>query len=696
MSKRFFCIFEKTKIMLLNNFPVLRLLIPYIFGIFIGYFTIFNPFLAYFSIIFLLLAILFILIFKRKTSFYTQKWVGFILLSMQLFAGYVSTALIFHQPFSSLDDPKWGQKRATVATVIEPPQIREKSIKTIVSIEDQKVLLYIQKDSNAMLLKYGDLIVVHTLFKKIDPPKNPNGFDYKKYMKRKGVIFTGYVNENQWVFTGENHGNRIRKISISTQQKLSKILENAGLSGDEYSVAAAILLGNDDTMEPDLKAEYSNAGVSHILSVSGMHVGIIFMILNYLLLPLDWIKRMKYIKPVILFFAIWSYANITGLSPSVVRSATMFSFVLMGTLFSRKTNIYQSLYASLFIILIADPLLIFDLGFQLSYLAVFGIVIFQKPISNIYTPKTKVGNYFWSLTSVSIAAQLSTFPISIYYFNQFPNYFLVANLAVIFLSFCVMLAGTAVIGFSFSTWIAHLIAQILDFLIQTMNQVIHFIQMLPGAITENISITFYQMVLLYLLIGASFMAVTLKLKMAFFIALTAFLGFLMMENIYKYQNEHQTKWVVFSIPKTSAILFQDRENGFFISDSISSEHHKNYKYCVKNYTISQNIKPTFFSITQDTTFQNFCKKGDLIYFKGKTILLAQHLIAIDSIRVDYVYLYRPRINIEQFLNRVHFDLLVMDETISQKQEKKWIEACKKRNLKFYSVREKGAFSFEME
>jgi len=621
---------------------------------------------------------------------------GIMLLGLQFFAGYVSTSLHFHQPFSSQNDPKWDQKRATVATLIEPPQIREKSIKTIVSIEDQKVLLYIQKDSNALQLQYGDLIVVHTQFKKIEPPKNPNGFDYKKFMKRKGVVFTGYVNEKQWIFSQQNQGDPVRKMSILLQQRLSSILEKSGLSGDEYSVAAAILLGNDDTMEPDLKAEYSNAGVSHILCVSGMHVGIIFMILNYLLIPFDWIKRMRYVKPIILFFAIWSYANITGLSPSVVRSATMFSFVLMGSLFSRKTNIYQSLYASLFILLMAEPLLLFDLGFQLSYLAVFGIVIFQKPIANIYNPKTKVGNYFWSLASVSIAAQFSTFPISIYYFHQFPNYFLLSNLSVIFLSFCVMLAGTTVIGVSFLPWLSQLVAQFLEFLIRTMNQVIHFIQMLPGAITENISITYYQMVLLYLFIGTGFVAITQKYKLACFFALTAFFGFLLMENIYKFQNEQQSKWVVFSIPKTSALLFHEGKKGILLSDSISSEQHKNFKYSIKNHTINQNITTTFVPIHLDTTILNFCKKGDLIYFKGKTILLAQHPITIDSLIVDYVYLYRPKINIEQFLNSVHFDLLIMDETITKKQEQKWIAACKKRDLNYYSVREMGAFICPME
>lgn len=682
--------------MLLKNFPILRLLFPYIIGIFIGYFTNFIPFFAYFSLIFLFLGIFFILIFKKKTSFFIQKWLGIILMCMQFFAGFVSTSLVFHQPYSSRNDQKWKEKRTTMAMLVEPPQLREKTIKTVVCIEDQKVLLYIQKDSNALQLQYGDIIVINTIFKKIDAPKNPNGFDYKVFMKRKGVVFTAYVTTKQWVFTGENKGKFFRKISISTQQHLSSILQKTGLSGDEYSVAAAILLGNDDTMEPDLKAEYSNAGVSHILCVSGMHVGIIFMILNYLLIPFDWIKKFRYFKPIILFFAIWSYANITGLSPSVVRSATMFSFVLFGALFTRKTNIYQSLYASLFIILIADPLLIFDLGFQLSYLAVFGIVIFQKPISNFYVPKTKLGNYFWSLTSVSIAAQLSTFPISIYYFHQFPNYFLIANLAVIFLSFCVMVAGIAVIGLSFSPIISNIIAQFLDFLIHLMNKVIHFIQLLPGAITENISITFYQMVLLYFFIAALFTAITERLKIALFSSLSVFLCFILVTTVLKVQNVTRSEWVIFSIPKTNALLFHEGNNGIILSDSINSKNHKSFKYYIKNHTNSFNIKPIFSSMDRDTTFQNFCKKGDLIYFKGRTILIAQFPIVTDSIRVDYVYLYRPKINIEQFLKTVHFDLLLIDETISLKQEKKWIDACKEKNLKFYSVREKGAFRLKLE
>lgn len=684
--------------MLLRNFPVLRLLIPYLLGIFWGYFTPFHSFFAYFIVVFLFFGLLFLLIFSRKTSFITQKVVGVVLLICQLFAGYLLTSIPFHQPFSSAHDPKWGQERVVIAFLCEPPQIREKTIKTIVMIEDQKVLLYIQNDSLSRKLQYGDLILLQTKFKKIDPPKNPKSFDYQKYMKRKGVLFTGYASTQNWQNTGENRGTLVRKMALTSQQKLSEILEKSGLSKTEYSVAAAILLGNDDTMEPDLRAEYSNAGVSHILCVSGMHVGIIFMILNYILMPLDLMKKSRFLKTVILFLAIWSYANITGLSPSVIRSATMFSFVLMGNLLSRKTNIFQSLYASLFIILIADPLLIFDLGFQLSYLAVFGIVVFQTPIAGLYKAKTKVGSYFWNLASVSLAAQVSTFPISIYYFHQFPNYFLLANLSVIFLSFCVMISGTAVIGFSFFPWLSHLIALCLQFLVRLMNGVINYIQALPGSVTQNIGFSFFQMVVLYMMIISFYIAFKERYKPAFFMFLVALLGF--MGSIYfdKVEQSSHTACTVFSVPKTSAILFQEGKNGILLSDSISTSEHKNFTFSIKNYVIANQVKITFLPIQEDTTLQNFCKKGAIIYFKGKTILMAHRFgkMSEEKVHVDYVYLYRPQIQIDQFLEQVDFDLLIMDETLSLKQEEKWSTECDQRKLQYYSVRKKGAFSFELD
>ena len=577
--------------------------------------------------------------------------------------------------------------------IIEPVFERAKSVKTIVQNNGQKILLYIQKDSMALQLKPGDILRIDLLLKTIDPPKNPASFNYREYMKRKQIIYTAYVSTDQWLWVDYNRSFNIKHWAYQVQQKLSQIFVQYGLSGKEYQVAAAILLGNDDTMEPELKSTYSNAGVSHILSVSGMHVGIIFMILNHLLIPLEWYKKTRYLKTGILFLSVWLYATITGLSPSVIRSASMFTFVLTGAMLHRKTNIYQSLYASLFILLLINPLLIFDVGFQLSYLAVFGIVFFQKPIESLYQPKTKMGNYVWSLCSVSIAAQLATFPISIFYFHQFPNYFLLANLMVIFLSFCIMVCGIVVLAVHFFPLICNLLAKLLQLLISWMNHIIEFIQQLPGAVTENLSISITQMLMLYLCIILIFIALRNKNKRALQAALLTLLMFWISYTIDIQQSRKKTESIIFATSKTPALLFRDQGFGIILSDSITDHTNPLYRFSIQNYILKEKIDPFFIQSNQDTIWGDFYKKGDLIVFKNKKILMVKdhNWKRYEGHKVDYIFLINKNIHIADLVKKVSFRQLIWDEQIPIYQEERWLDYCKKNNVNYYSVRENGYY-----
>lgn len=479
-----------------SNYAVLKLLFWILLGVFSAYFISFPKIFVFIFLLCFILNLVIILFLKRKPTILKQKWSSVLVFFNYFYIGFILTTCQWSHPFSNIDSPIWKMEREYKAQIVDLPQVRERSVKLIVKTMDQLVLLYVAKDSNALQLQYGDQIQFTGQLQQISPPQNPMGFDYRKYMKQRGVELTLYLPAGKWEKIGTNQGSWIKRESIKTQQKLTQILQNSSLSKDQFSIAAAILLGFDDTMEPELKTKYSNAGVSHILCVSGLHVGIIFMIVNYLLFPLQHSKRGKLIRTIILFVVIWVYASITGLSPSVMRSATMFSFVLFGKLVIRKTNVFQSLYTSLFILLISNPLLIFDLGFQLSYLAVFSIVIFQKPIQELWSPKTYLGNYFWGLATVSISAQILTSPISIFYFHQFPNYFLLGNLSVIFLSFCVMVNGIIVLAFSFFPWLFRITSFCLEWLIKAMNWIIEWIQALPGAVSHNLHLSLTETILL--------------------------------------------------------------------------------------------------------------------------------------------------------------------------------------------------------
>jgi len=677
-----------------TNYAVLKLLFWILLGIFSAYFIPFPKIFVFISLLCFILNLVIMLFLKRKPTILKQKWSSALVFFNSFCIGFILTTCQWNHPFSNIDSPEWKEQREYKAQIVDLPQVRERSVKFIVKTLDQLVLLYVAKDSNALQLQYGDQIQFTGRLQQISPPQNPMGFNYRKYMKQRGVELTLYLATGKWEKIGTNQGSWIKRESIKTQQKLTQILQNSSLSKDQFSIAAAILLGFDDTMEPELKTKYSNAGVSHILCVSGLHVGIIFAIVNYLLFPLEYSKRGRLIRTIILFVVIWVYASITGLSPSVMRSATMFSFVLLGKVAVRKTNVFQSLYTSLFFLLTSNPLLIFDLGFQLSYLAVFSIVIFQKPIHSIWSPKTYLGNYFWDLATVSVAAQILTSPISIFYFHQFPNYFLLGNLSVIFLSFCVMVNGIIVLAFSFFPWLFRITSFCLEWLIKAMNWIISQIQSLPGAVSHNLHLSLTETILLYILIFLLYFAILKRKKSLLFAFLTCSLVTIFLYNFDLYEIKNKGGQIIlFSTSKSSALLFQNGRHGILLSDSITNEQCAEYQYSIKNYAIANHLRMEFITTKQNHTAPRFFKEGPFIYGGGKTMLvLTDWLPPINNkSKINYILILNPEYPIEKVLDQVDFDCLLLDQSISKKDEKRWIKACKKRNLPVYSVREEGYF-----
>ena len=613
-------------------YPVLKILIPYVFGIILGYFLpIYNMNLL-FCIFGLFFFGIFLMLFRRKRRFFFQNTTSVLLLFSFFFAGYLSAFFHFHKNYESLNMEKITEKQIWIAEIKELPREREKSFKVIAklyAVNDssywitKKVLLYFQKDSTIQKWKVGDKVMINTKLSFLEPPRNPYQFNYEKFMKRKGIRLTGYIGNQHWTYLEGEKNISIKRYASFMQRSLSGKLVESGVSGAEFSVAAAILLGNDETLEPELRASYAATGASHILCVSGMHVGVIFMILGFLLQPLDRSVRTRYLKNIILLIAVWVYANITGLAPSVTRSAAMFSFVITGKFLNRKTNVFHSLFASLFILLTNNPLLIFELGFQLSYLAVFGIVLFQNKIAQWLCPKTKVSKYIWDLLTVSLVAQMATSPIAVLYFGQFPNYFLLTNIFIIPLSFVITVLGMGTLAFSFSGFLSNIFGYLLNFVIKVMNGIIFYIEQIPGALTSDISINILQVLLLYLLIIILYIFRKNKKKLLIFSMIILNIIFVIY-SIDIIKSRHYIKVVDYSIPKSAAFQFCHNGSALIFSDSISSESDKNYQFSIKNHDNTKRVKNIFLKLDEDFENSFLCKKGNYIFFQNTIYILERN------------------------------------------------------------------------
>jgi len=682
--------------MKLSNYPLLKILLPYVVGILIAYFCQFPYKMCQ---LWFVLACSFWLICCVLSPIKTYKWQWLktlLLLLVFVFCGMMAVNFRFSSHLTADESRLMRENRDWMVRVEDFPVLRAKSVKMKAKVLrtgegralEEDVMLYVQQGSGADTIEYGDILLLSTLFSEIEPPKNPDAFDNQLYMKRKGIYYTGYVQQGCWLPAGHAPANPLRALAHRMQSRLSALFARSGMTGSELEIVKAILLGDDDTMEPELKASYAAAGVSHILCVSGMHVGVIFMILNFLLRPLDLFKSTRYLKALLILLVIWLYAHITGLSPSVTRSATMFTFVTIGQLIQRNTNVFHSLLASLWILLVVNPLLLFELGFQLSYLAVGGIVLLQPLLAGIYNCRTRMGTYFWSLITVSVAAQISTFPISVHYFGQFPNYFLLSNMSVIMLSFVVMMTGIVLLCVSAVPFAGSMVTFLLTWEIRIMNGIVTFVEQLPGAVTRGIEVTPTQMLLLYMVIILAYWAIRYRKKRVGMAALTCFALYAGTLLIRKVELQRQVEMVVYAVPKTSVLSFCHQQQCVVFSDSIVDAGDKRFQYAAANHKRRQHAAYVFVPVDTMAYDNGFlCKRDSWIWFNGKTYYLINRKEKVypmsEPVPVDVLILQHNPVQLPDEVAQVlSFQEVIADETNTKFYIERWREWCKEHGVPF--------------
>ena len=397
------------------------------------------------------------------------------------------------------------------AMVCGTPSVRERNVRLTVRLRaryadgtmcpvDERCRLTLVRDSRSELLAYGDVLFFNARLHPVPSPLNEGEFAYNDWLSRKGVYRQAYLQSGSWMKAERREGVWLLRQAGEWHRRLFLRLKGSGMGDEAVGFVSAMLLGDDALLDPAVSESYSAAGVSHILCVSGMHVGMLCMMTEFLFFFLNRSRRLRMIKMLLHLLVVWSYACLVSLTPSVVRSAVMFSFVAVGGLFRRRTPVTNSLLTAAFLMLLLRPMLLFETGFQLSFLAVWGIVRTQPLLNRLWNPSGRVAKYLWGVCSVSVSAQLYTAPVSVLCFHRFPAYFLLSNLMVVF--FAPVVIGTAVFHllFSFSSPLAGCSGWLLENLVRLMHAGVSFVGGLPGAVIGGIPLDVVQTVLLYLLL----------------------------------------------------------------------------------------------------------------------------------------------------------------------------------------------------
>lgn len=373
---------------------------------------------------------------------------------------------------TEIDESKrlWVRSIFTITGVVEENSIRA---------HNEKIVCYV----NAPNLELHDKLYIRKEVYAIKNRHNPGEFNSKSYWHNKGVHAAAFITEGDYKVINKLPTPFLEKWRSSAKRLFENIF-SYHFEGDALAIASALILGDKALLSQDLRDSFGAAGAMHVLAVSGLHVGIILELLLFLFgrIPKVFTKKRALIISLII---LWLYAMIIGFPPSVVRATLMFSVLSIGRMSSQQSDSLNILFFTAFAMLVFEPLLIYDIGFQLSYLAMLGILTVQKTIASMIYIKNKWLRKLWDGTSVGIAAQLFTFPLTLYYFHQFPNYFLLTNIGMMVFAGIVLSLGIILLSINWISFLGKLIAVGFGFSIAAMLFFVKWIEGLPGALADG-------------------------------------------------------------------------------------------------------------------------------------------------------------------------------------------------------------------
>ncbi|MBP6455271.1 MAG: ComEC/Rec2 family competence protein [Chitinophagaceae bacterium] len=627
-----------------NKAPFLRFIFPFLIGILSYYF--FSEEMILFHIAVFCIAILSVLLFSKMPISKQNQFFYLKGIAIQLLFYCFAYFICFLQ--SNKINKKHYQhqyKNYTHAKIKlnENPIEKEKTVKANVDIlilynnklnekTEGKLLVYFTKNEKSLALKKNDEIVIPINFNEISNRGNPGEFDYKKFCANKNIFHQQFLKENEWKQTGHTS-----KFFISSFDNFSetilKIIEKYIPEKENYAIAKALLIGYRDEIDSDTYQAFANTGLVHLIAISGMHLGIFYLGVLKIILQLNYFKKRRKLATILALIFMWSFALLTSLPASILRSGIMFSALAIAQFIERKVSSINVLSFTAFILLIIKPLWLFDVGFQLSFLAVLGILIFYKPIYNTLKHSNNIIDFFIQITSVSLAAQIFTFPISIYYFHQMPLLFLITNLIAIPLVSLLLYGLIVLILFSPIPFLASIIGKILSILLQLLIKIIAFFNSFSFVSWQQIHCTAFQTILLYVIVIFLAFFIFYKNKNAFILSICCAIAFVLIAISFKINTLKTNQFIVLN-SSFSPIIIQkgNKANLFCDSNLISDKKFNTYALtpCETHFGFSTTTKPLF-STKQNDFF-------DIIEINNILLLRIKNWKALSqsTLKADYV------------------------------------------------------------
>ena len=692
----------------------MRLVIPWIAGVFCGerFFDCSMDVLWGVSVSIFLLILAFLFHFCEH---YSQRWCFGAVLTVLCFAGgWTGITWQLRQTQYTFPDDDVIYR----ALITDIPQPRERTSLCRVLVKEyydsigshpveRKAILYLKQDSAAACLKSGDELLVST---RISPPanqKNFDEFDYARYLMRRGISGTGYVAAGKWITLRSVQTNgtihlRLRCLADSYREKVIALYRQLGFTGDELAVLSALTIGDKTELSESVRESYSIAGASHILALSGLHIGLLYAFLFFILRPVARKGRTgRCVRSVSLLVLLWAFAFFTGLSPSVVRSVTKFSILALADVFGRQPFSLNTLAVTAWLMLLCNPAGLFDVGFQLSFLAVASILLIQRPVYRLFAVRNRVGKSIWGLMSVSIAAQIGTAPLVMFYFSRFSVHFLLTNLLVIPLITIILYAAIFMLLLTPFPWLQIWAVVGVRKLLEGLNLFVRWVEQLPCSSVDGIWLYQLEVCGIYVfLFGAVCYCLHRRLRNLLFCLLSVLLL-----SIYHvtmvWIDRPQRGLAFYNVRGCPAVHCIESSGDSWISYADTLPNKKALERVTANYWKRRHFLPPT-EITSDCRTDVFSRQRQLVSFHGCNICIVndnhwqtlRNKSTTPTLYIDYLYLCKGYDGRLKELTKFFLPgCIIFDASLSEYRRDCFKEECKEYGLRFISLSEEGSVRF---
>lgn len=692
---------------MLHQYPFLRLLFPFALGIFCGdeifYQGQFGGTALFYGVLPVAFVLLLALYFLKR---YAYRWCFGVVL---FFFGFIAGGARISEVLQAAKPDFPAGQTVYMAVITDRPEMKGNTVLCRVRLgqidsvthkpsRSQKVLLYLSKDSLSERLMAGDEMLARI---QVSAPRNngnPDEFDYARFLLRRQVSGIGFVASGNWKLLSHDALQSFQKRALDFRESILSLYRELSFQGDDFAVLSALTVGYKEELSEDIRETYSVSGASHVLALSGLHIGFLYALLLFCLRWLPGHGRISvWVKTLFIVSFLWAFAFFTGLSASVVRSVMMFSLFALAGGFQRKSFSLNTLMATAFIMLVCQPSWLFDVGFQLSFCAVAAILLIQPRMYRLLPVNTRAGKYVWGLMTVSIAAQVGTAPLILFYFSRFSTHFLLTNLLVIPLVTIIMYSAVLMLLLTPLPILQAWFAVGVKTLIGVLNDCVRWVEQLPYASLDGIWVYRFEVLGGYLLVFLLLRYFSARTAKNLLVCLSCFLLIGLYHGVMQMNDRPRQSIVFYNVRHCPVVhcIAVDGRSWLTYADCLPDTNrlcravsgHWNRLHLKTPQTVLTDYKENCFSC-----------KNHIISFSGCRVCLVsddrwRNKTVSQPLNIDYLYLcegYKGQL--KELSEVFHIRHVILDSSLAEYRRQAYKEECRQMKLHFISLADEGSVS----